>query len=535
MHPQSSRMEQPLATPLTEASHPLVPDAGGDANAIAVHAAVSAANTGQSRETAQVTVVSGWFRDISKSLRAANGWRLVGKFMIVLGGSWGLLMTLQTIHGASKQEQLRQCEAEFDRLAEDLNSPLQWRRVAALKRVSKDYRMRADPDPEVPILDALVASIGVRSRGSPIFAERVRELLTNYTEEARTGDRPLSSAEVRALLAAFGEIGAKAWLEPTAETELNSADIAWIWMDDPGGRTADAASVRDILAGVQIEGAQFVDRQLPGMRLPQSRLHGVTFQRTNLDGAVFHDTVVQDSVLALTHANNLDLRRAKFVGSTVQESSFRGTIAPFVQFDSCMMINVSFCSLGSTRSDMSGATFQNVVMTSVDFSGAILDGAVWSSSEGNSSAVYAGATVCTFAGARMRSANLRSINAQESSFARADLEGADLRDANLQYCQFNGAVIDRVDMRGANLSNALGITGTRTKDGVTRIASCANANIASTKGLTSADRDELLRMGAVEISADAAWQRYKQASYPRDRLGEFVEAASGGKGAELDR
>ena len=115
--------------------------------------------------------------------------------------------------------------------------------------------------------------------------------------------------------------------------------------------------------------------------------------------------------------------------------------------------------------DLSGADLAEAKAAQADFSGALMEDAVFTGAtlrhcrfdaailEG---ANFAGADLwgATLDGAELRDAKLNGAILHEATLIGADLTGADLRDTELSKASLAGAILHSADLRGCNLSRA---------------------------------------------------------------------------------
>ena len=97
------------------------------------------------------------------------------------------------------------------------------------------------------------------------------------------------------------------------------------------------------------------------------------------------------------------------------------------------------------HADLTGATLSDSLLSSVDFSDSVLDGAVLT----RASCGYA-----IFAGAQLVGTNMESVAAQYADFSGANLSSAQCKDAYLGYSNFSRAFMPGTNMVDARLWNA---------------------------------------------------------------------------------
>lgn len=242
---------------------------------------------------------------------------------------------------------------------------------------------------------------------------------------------------------------------------------------------------RALLEYVDFTGATLKDVSLRSAVLSKAKLVNCRFENVDLVGANIGSTTITGSVfidcdVTEGRLSRADIQNTRFERCRIAErmEMLLETSLDQVQFVDCSMPNMNFLQMdlsnGTFRgSDLTGSNFVQSDLTRCDFTQATLDGVTIISTR---------APGATFDEAKMP--NVRYIDdpvLNDCTFRGADMTMANLRSADLAGAVFDGAILDQADCSGADLSearlNRISAVGTQFRKTNLRGAICYRANL----------------------------------------------------------
>lgn len=469
-------------------------------------------------------VVKRWIANISKALLADDGWRLIGKVLALLGGVLGLFLTWHTLQSSIRNEDYRRAEDAYASLLSDLNSPLERVRANAISRLPLVLTRRVYPPSSPFSLDSILSLIGLDGGGTPIYLSRLRREIHDYVH-ASFQSTGLSNAESKELVRALDSLGPSGWYKgEIQDAAFRRSGLAWIWQPAPSIDRETVNLTHSLFVKVNIRGVDFSGYDLSQADFTSSTVEEVSFIKSILNDSIFRGASIvkgdfHNSQLRRVQLQKSQIEASKFDGCSMQASSLTG-----VRFIRTYLSRVDFSPLPLQNNqlayaDLSRVEFIDSNISDISAPFAKLFGVKFISTSEQRGVL--GASHSNFQNADLRSGVLDGVNFSECAFENAKLEAVSARGARFRFAKFENADLDKADFSGADLSDASGFRLVQLLNG-TGIKSCRNMNIANVIGLSSEEKEELLRLGAVNIPEEKRWREYKQQSFPLERWKEFL-------------
>ncbi|MFO0588254.1 MAG: DUF2169 domain-containing protein [Polyangiaceae bacterium] len=197
--------------------------------------------------------------------------------------------------------------------------------------------------------------------------------------------------------------------------------------------------------GESLDGRDFSNLDLAGIRLDGVSLIGASFERSDLTGASLQRAVLTAARLGAAVLERADLRGATMGMADLTGADMRAADLTRAMLEKAMLHGARCSGAVFDSADIAGGRLNDADVTGASFCGARLE------------AAHLRAARC--AGAIFVSASLKRVVADRADLSgadltRADLEKASLRDAVLRATTLAEAKLDGADLRGADLSNA---------------------------------------------------------------------------------
>ncbi len=470
------------------------------------------------------SMLAGWWQHFWKSFSSPEGYQMLGKALLTVGSAFGILVAILTYQFQNRISMIDNAERSFTRLADDIGSTTEQRRIASLSRVPVMMTRQVPDSVRINVVDGVREVLSGRMHTHALYADEVKHLVQTFMKrgvpvtleelQARSM-RPLHEKKNRtenvasmlspdkseAVVDMLTTIRPESWygVGQPKRSETSRNGLAWVW-------SKPLQSVRNKYDNP----AQLFERtRFAKLNLEYYNLVGASFQRSYVEGGLFKGANLQNSTFALSILDDADFSNARLTNAIFEHSS----LVEAYLVDT-ILTNADFrnCDLRMTRlrgSRIDGAKFFNACFDDADLSNVHAD------SDEHPLGVGA-----FFLNASFQNAFLQMAHLQFSDFKGANLDGANfqnalLDDANLsfisaRYVNFSftslrGANFEFADLSGANFHNV------RSLD---KIQSCFDANIANAAGLSQIAKRNLFDKGAVSISDPQQWKNYKNDGRP---------------------
>jgi len=403
-----------------------------------------------------------------------------------------------------QMEEIKKDDEIYQRFLADLSSSQERVRVDAISRIPELLVRKGQHHSDITPLSVIWRSMGFGQE--QIYAKAVRAQVKQLLLYGTTEAPSLSQWESQSLVNALLRTPPSAWFEDNRYPSEATLELNWLWSEANFQVNSDlVAFSRTLFNSAKLKGVNFT-----GLNLCNAEFVGLTckecrFERSNLSGSVLLNATFENSFFDYT---NLD--DAKLTGVRLTKVSFYGTSLKGISLQKSIVLNSQFHlpdvgpSLHGVHSDLRGASFKATTFTEC---------------QGARGASFVGAQFddvrfyrCNLAEASFRGASLSKTIFDGSSLKQTDLSDVWAQSASLVNVDLTGATFNRSNFLEADLTGAIGLNTDNTESSDSE--RFLNLNIASVKGLDAQVRLMLIQSGAVELSCDYAWNRYKRAGYP---------------------
>lgn len=445
-----------------------------------------------------------WATQLIADITAPKGWELIAKGLVFLTGLLGLLITFLALVLNLQLEEIKRNEDSYQRFLTDLGSGQERVRVAAISHMPELLARRGLPNPSINPFSVLWRSLGFGQVqiNAQVIRSQMKQLLMYGAREGST----LNSAESQAVVDALIRIPPALWFEEPSLERGATGGLGWLW-NHPASRVPRSLSdfTRTLFVGAKLQGITITAIDLSHAEFSGLLCVSCRFERVNLTAANFTDAHFEKSFFDYT---NLD--HAVFVGSELAGVSLYNVFLRGVNFRKARVMDSQFFQpeLGPSPhgdvSDLRGAYFRNVTFTECRS----VKGASFTLDEFADSRFYG----CDLTDADFSNTLLDNAVFDGSSLAHADLSNASARGTSFVNAQLTGTIFKRANLLGADLTGTSGLPDPA--HDIPGDGRFINLNIGLVKGLGRTERSLLIQAGAVELTCDQAWDRYKRAGYP---------------------
>ncbi|OUC12593.1 MAG: hypothetical protein B0A82_21820 [Alkalinema sp. CACIAM 70d] len=217
----------------------------------------------------------------------------------------------------------------------------------------------------------------------------------------------------------------------------------------------------------KLQGQDLSDGDLSGAYLIEADLRGANLSAANLFRADLFRANFSAAFLNGVNLNEVDFRGANLSGADLSRADLSGADLSRADLSGAHLNGSRLRGADLSGADLSEARLNGAHLNGADLSGAHLNGADLNGAHLNGA---------DLSGAHLRKTNLRGADLRKADLRKANLSGANLRGANLRGVNLRGADLSEANLCGADVSNALFI---------------------NTTGLSSNDRADLERRGAI--------------------------------------
>lgn len=437
-----------------------------------------------------------WGRNIYRTLLASDGWRYVGKIVVLIFGFTAFMVPVITYQSSTRA-------AIFDRAHDRLNEfrlKIQnndsAQRTNGLEELPNVISLRAHKYFNLSLIDSFNTLIGLEGDDEAVLAVHVRlELLAYLASIGKTG---LSKNETTALFEMLKKLGREGWINGTPILKAPNDKEAWTWIwNNNTVCNKEIERLRSAFRGIRIQGGNFYNADLCFINLSESKLEKFKFSESSLKHSEFHKTTLDFSEFDKVLMDMSSFKEALFTKCDLRGCSINCSDFQETTFDSCVLLSLDFSNRNnpirsSTKTTLSRSHFIDCVMSEINFKGAVLTGVSFEVKRGNA---IAGATASNFFGADLSNASMINANFEDSDFSYSNLSGAVATGSRLRYCTFNNVILDNADFSEADLTGVKGLCPTDNTNGMA-IKSCEGLKIPNVRGLTVNQLKYLLQHGA---------------------------------------